>query len=124
MPISVAKHSILLIEPWFASSGHIPFNRSFVEIIRAAYPAARIAFACSAEYARELKGGLGLSAIDVWIDAEAWTQSTTNGGIGEFWRRTRWLLGLFGRAKRQGIEPTHVIVLGASGPLLYAASVA
>src|SRR5262249_43940636 len=42
----------------------------------------------------------------------------------EFLHRTRWLLDLLRRARKAGIEPTHLIVLGSSGPLLLAAAVA
>jgi hypothetical protein len=116
---------IVLVEPWFTASGHIPFNRAFLAIVREAFPAAQITFACSAQYRSELEENHhGRGRIDHWIEAAAWTQSTIDGGIGEFWRRARWLVRLFSRIRGQGITPTHVVILGSSGPLLLAACAA
>jgi hypothetical protein len=113
---------VILVEPWYAKTGHVPFNRAFLTVIREAFPGARITFACSPEYRSELgETQGGRNRIAHWIDAVAWTQSTTDGGVGEFWRRARWLVGLLGRVRNKGITPTHLIILGSSGPLLLAA---
>jgi len=117
-----AAQDIVLVEPWYAKTGHVPFNRAFLAVIREAYPSARITFACSPEYRSELgETQGGPNPIAHWIDAAAWTQSTTDGGIGEFWKRAQWLVGVLGRVRDKGIAPTHLVVLGSSGPLLLAA---
>jgi hypothetical protein len=117
-----AAQDVILVEPWFAKFGHVQFNRAFLTVIREAFPGARITFACSPEYRSELEETQGgRNRIAHWIDAAAWTQSTTNGGVGEFWRRARWLVGLIGRVRDKGITPTHLVILGSSGPLLLAA---
>jgi len=117
-----AVPDIVLVEPWFTTTGHISFNRAFLAIVRAGFPEARITFACPPPYRDELIGAHEQSYADVgWIDTTAWTQSTTNGGIGELWHRARWLTGVLGRVRGQGITPTHLIILGSSGPLLLAA---
>jgi len=112
---------VVLVEPWYAKTGHLPFNRAFLAVIREAYPGARITFACSPEYRRELGEIEAEHRSTCWIEATAWTQSTTDGGFGEFCLRARWLVGLLGRVRDKGITPTHLIVLGSSGPLLLAA---
>jgi glycosyltransferase involved in cell wall biosynthesis len=116
-----ATQHIVLIEPWYAKTGHGPFNRSFINVIREGFPTAQITFVCSSEYRNEIGCAKDGSNRDVhWIEAPAWTQSTVNGGIGEFWRRTRWLVSLLGRVRAAEIIPTHLIVLGSSGPILLA----
>jgi len=115
-----AAQDIVLVEPWFATIGHVPFNRAFLAIIREAFPGARITFACSPEYRSELEEGLaGQDRITHWVEAPAWPHP--NSSVNEFWRRARWLGALLGRLRDTGVTPTHLFILGASGPLLLAA---
>ena len=116
-----ATHHVMLVEPWYAKSGHVPFNRAFINVIREAFPEAQITFACSPQYRNELGESHGQRRwVDHWIDATAWPQSTTDGGIGEFWERAKWLAELLGRVGDNGTIPTHLVILGSSGPLLLA----
>jgi len=113
---------VILVEPWYATTGHVTFNRAFLAAIREAFPDARITLACSVEYRSELGGTQGgQNRIAHWIEAAAWPVSSTNGDFGEFWQRTRWLTGILGRVRDRGITPTHLILLGSTGPILLAA---
>ena len=121
--MSGATQDLLLVEPWFTRIGHVSFNRAFLAIVRAAFPDARITFACSPGYRTDLgEMQVGQDGGAHWIEAAAWPHPDHSAG--EFWRRTRWLIGLLGRARERGITPTHLIVLGSSGPLLLATFVA
>jgi glycosyltransferase involved in cell wall biosynthesis len=110
---------VLLIEPCHAELGHAPFNRAFAAMIREAFPAAKIAFACAPGHRDSLASHASERQIaDAWIDAEAWPHP--NFSWLECWKRYRWLAGVIGRMRRLHGEPSHVVVLGSSGPLLLA----
>jgi glycosyltransferase involved in cell wall biosynthesis len=113
------REHVLLIEPCHTELGHASFNRAFAAMIREAFPAAKIVFACAPGYRDSLASQSSERRIaDAWIDAEAW--SHPNFSWLECWKRYRWLAGVIGRMRRLHSEPSHVVVLGSSGPLLLA----
>ena len=110
---------VILVEPWFANFGHMQYNRSFLTVMREAFHGGRITFACTPEYRTELEETqLGRQPIAEWLEARAWQHP--NKPVWEFWHRTRWLIDLARRARDRGIAPTHLVILGSSGPLLLA----
>jgi len=117
--IRASREDVLLIEPCHERLGHASFNRAFLATVREALPAARITFACATGYRQDLAGGRTGRAIGAsWMDAPAWPHP--NFSPTECWRRFRWLARLVRRAREAGRDPSHVVVLGSSGPLLLA----
>lgn len=109
---------MLLVEPCHERLGHASFNRAFLATIREALPGARIMFACASEYRQDVAGDHEGHGIGAWIDARAWPHPSFSPA--ECWRRFKWLARLLRDARGAGGDPSHVVILGSSGPLLLA----
>src|SRR5512138_860669 len=110
---------IVLVEAWYKSFGHVQFNRAFLSTVESAFADGRVTMACSTDYRRDLESAGGVEIkLRNWIECDAW--SHTGHTPGEFYRRTLWLADLMQRLRKAGEPATHLVVLGASGPIILA----